>query len=473
MFAEFFLRSGPWTAVVAWGGLIVVFGYSMFLAWVKAELNDFYTDFYDLMQQAGTLANADGSGEQPSLAAYRQQVSEQLLRFARIVAPLVTASPAAKWARSAWAFAWRAALMRSYLKAWDISKEPIEGASQRLHEDTQRFCNALQGCLATMLDAVFTLGVFTPILMELSTEVAPPFAMGKLRGLWLWMLAFFAALVGLGGAMLFGQKLVQLEVNNQKVEAAFRKDLVLLETTPAVIVGIPMRQQDDDDYEVCPGTQVQVQATYYAPWLYFGLTLKSLRKNYNALFRHFSLLNFWLTLFDQTMVILPYVVAAPLLFADDPATRITLGTLVKMSNSFDKVFSSLSIIAENWGEVNAFRSVYRRLREFEAKLYLHRPPKRSNNCLLPVPETNGGGGNSGGGGGGGGGGGASNGGRRRRRDCQRSESLSHTRNEGSRSSPSATHTELVVVEGGPVAVHATYGEDAFPDSLDTRHDMRV
>jgi len=160
-----------------------------------------------------------------------------------------------------------------------------------------------------------------------------------------------------------------------------------------------------------------------------------------------------------------------LLFADDPATRITLGTLVKMSNSFDKVFSSLSIIAENWGEVNAFRSVYRRLREFEAKLYLHRPPKRSNNCLLPVPETNGGG-NSGGGGGGGGGG-ASNGGRRRRRDCQRSESLSHTRNEGSRSSPSATHTELVVVEGGPVAVHATYGEDAFPDSLDTRHDMRV
>ena len=215
MFAEFFLQSSFSTTAVAWGGLVVVFGYSMFLAWVKTEINDFYTDFYDLLQHAlpsGGGGYDDGSGEQPPRPAeYRQQVWEQLLRFARIVAPLVISSPAAKWTRSAWAFSWRTALMKSYLKSWDISNLPIEGASQRLHEDTQRFCNALQGCIATMLDAAFTLCVFTPILFDLSQQVAPPVAAGPLRGVWLWLLAVVAAIVGLGGAMVFGRKLVELE----------------------------------------------------------------------------------------------------------------------------------------------------------------------------------------------------------------------------------------------------------------------
>ena len=67
------------------------------------------------------------------------------------------------------------------------------------------------------------------------------------------------------------------------------------------------------------------------------------------------------------MVIFPYVIAAPLLFAEDPSHQITLGTLVQMSNSFDKVFSSLSVVSENWGEINEFRSVIVRLRQFEAQ----------------------------------------------------------------------------------------------------------
>ena len=49
------------------------------------------------------------------------------------------------------------------------------------------------------------------------------------------------------------------------------------------------------------------------------------------------------------MIVAPYLLAAPLLFADDPSKRITLGTLVQTSNSFGKVFSSLSIVSENWG----------------------------------------------------------------------------------------------------------------------------
>ena len=375
MFVEFFCRARWQTLLVAWGGLIGVLGYSVFLAWVKSSINTFYSEFYDTLQMAGSIAlgsDSEGSGSDgaysadagsglfapaappapPSLADYRARVWEQLYDFAWIVAPLVWAAPAAKWLRSAWAFSWRMALMRAYLEAWDASKEPIEGASQRLHEDSQRFSNALQGCLATVLDAVFTLVVFTPILFDLSSRIASPIDVGPLNGGWLWLLALGAAVVGLGGAMFFGQRLVFLEVNNQRVEAVLRKDLVLLETTPAVIVGVPHSDQQ------------------YAPWLYFGLTLGRLSSNYHSLFRHFSLVNLWLSLYDQCMVLLPYFLAAPMLFAEDPASRITLGTLIQMSNSFDKVFSSLSIIAEGWTAINEFRSVLVRLREFEARLYL-------------------------------------------------------------------------------------------------------
>lgn len=381
MFREFFWSSSCKTTLVAWVGMVVVVTYAFFLAHVKAQLNDFYSRFYDLLQKGGgdALVMVDaGSGDFGSgHVDYRAQVREELWSFALIVAPLVSASPAAKYIRSAWAFAWRLALMQSYLVAWDTKQEPIEGASQRLHEDSQRFATALEGCLITVLDAVFTLIVFTPILVELSQEVAPPSPMGIFADVWLWGMAFTCSLVGLLGAAFFGQRLVGLEVANQRVEALLRKDLVLLETTPAMIVGTEASASASAQDAQSPSRQRQAT---FLPQAYFKATLASLWTNYFALFKHFGLLNFWLSLFDQIMVLAPYVIAAPLIFDEDPARRITLGTLMKMSNSFDKVFGSLSVIAENWGAINDFRSTYRRLREFEDKLYAN---SRVGRGLLP------------------------------------------------------------------------------------------
>ena len=379
MLKEFFCGA-PRTAAVAWGGLAVVVGYSFFVARVKAQLNEFYETFYDLLGEGGgsDLGSGDaGSGAfetgGAALADHRARVYRQLWVFALIIAPLVSASPACKYVRSAWAFHWRMALMKAYLAAWDTKQEPIEGASQRLHEDTQRFADGLDGCLVTLLDAGFTLALFTPILMDLSAEVAPPFDFGALDGSWLWTMAFFSSLVGLTGAVVFGQKLVGLEVANQRVEALLRKDLVLLETTPAVIVGTETATSEP------PSARTPVRVQTFLPQTYFLQTLRSLKINYFALFKHFGLLNFWLSLFDQCMVILPYLLVAPLIFAANPARRITLGTLIKVSNCFGHVFGSLSVIAENWGAINEFRSTLRRLREFEGKLYAE---ARGTNRLL-------------------------------------------------------------------------------------------
>lgn len=396
MFVQFFREPACKVRVVAWLGLAVVLAYSAFAAYIKSLLNEFYNDFYDLMQVSGTLlvqsqgddAGSGGNGgvdestsgdQLTELSALRGRVYKQLVSFGYIVAPLVFASPMAKWVRSEWSFAWRVALMRSYLSAWDVHVDVIEGAAQRLHEDTQRFCNALQGCLAIVLDALFTLAVFAPILVDLGNKVPPPIELGALRSGWLLVAAYLAASVSLFGAFIVGKHLVQLEVENQRTEAGLRRDLVILEASPASLLG--------DAASVAaynrPSSPALQGRGLHQPLLFFNLTLKRLAENYHRLFRNFAALNLWLSFFDQVLVIAPYAFAAPLLFADNPEDRITLGVLVKLTNSFDRVFGSLSIISENWGSVNEFRSVVQRLREFERRLYANRRPAPS----LPPPSS--------------------------------------------------------------------------------------
>ena len=65
----------------------------------------------------------------------------------------------------------------------------------------------------------------------------------------------------------------------------------------------------------------------------------------------------------------PLTSFAPPCVCPGAARRITLGMLVQTSNSFNKVFSSLSIVSENWGGINEWRSTLVRLRQFESELY--------------------------------------------------------------------------------------------------------
>ena len=59
MLREFFWSDWRTTAT-AWGGLVVVVGYAYFLASVKAQLNDFYSSFYDLLQKGGDVDPPSG-----------------------------------------------------------------------------------------------------------------------------------------------------------------------------------------------------------------------------------------------------------------------------------------------------------------------------------------------------------------------------------------------------------------------------
>ena len=332
MFREFFATGGR--RCFAWAGLLVFVGHQIFKAVVKFRINTWYGHFYDTLQQSAGEFASGGLDEDDDgwRAVQRAKVWTQLGDFAIIVAPGVLVHPLAGYIRNRWVLAWRLALIRAYLGAWDVAISPIEGASQRIHEDTQRFASGVQGCVATILDALFTLVIFCPLLASLDAA--------------LMAMAVLAAVGGVGISAFIGKNLVGLEVNNQKAEAEVRRHLVLLEVEPARVV--------DTGGSVPDAFQSRIQA---------------LKANYISLYCNFAGLNVWLSLYDQAAVLLPYLLVAPRLFAAHARDVLTLGALTQTANAFGKVFDSLSIVSDNWLAVNEFRSVLRRLREYEAELY--------------------------------------------------------------------------------------------------------
>ena len=300
-----------------------------------------------------------GSG---SLADSQQQVWQQLLTFLRIVAPAIVVSPMARWLRSHWALRWRMCLMRAYMDRWDPNVPPIEGASQRLHEDTQRFAKGIDAYLAIFLNSICTLSAFSPILLSLGRRISTPVPLLRaFGGSWLLVCAAAAALLGVGMAMIAGKRLVSLEVANQRVEAKLRREAVMLEASPETICGAAEPDTPPFEASFDAGTRLP------SPAPHFQKIWKAVHANYSALFSAFLRLNLWLDGFDQLMTLTPYVLTAPRLFAEEPTERISLGTLVQAANSFDKVFASLSVISENWGGINEWRSTLVRLQQFEVQ----------------------------------------------------------------------------------------------------------
>lgn len=133
-----------------------------------------------------------------------------------------------------------------------------------------------------------------------------------------------------------------LEYNNQKVEAVFRKDLVLAEDN-----------------------KIDYAKTETLFELFTGI-----RFNYQRLYLHYGYFDFWVHLYDQFMVVALYLVMGPSLFKG----IILLGVMMQVSNAFQRVHGGFALFLHNWTTINELRSIYRRLNEFEANLRRYEKP---------------------------------------------------------------------------------------------------
>lgn len=205
-----FYCSSNW-ALWAWLGIPIIGAGTWAQVQLEVQINAWVGDFYDLLQKA---LGKDGVVSEHALY-------ETIFQFAKIAVVYIVVAVLLGFFTSHWTFRWRQAMNDYYLQRWPLLRQ-IEGASQRVQEDTRQFAKMVESIGASVLHSLLTLFAFLPILAELSEKVhelpligAVPHAMVKLTILW--------ALLGTVGLALVGMRLPGLEFQNQLVEAAFRK----------------------------------------------------------------------------------------------------------------------------------------------------------------------------------------------------------------------------------------------------------
>jgi peptide/bleomycin uptake transporter len=220
-----------------------------------------------------------------------------------------------------------------YMANWPRLRA-IEGASQRVQEDTMRFATTMEGLGVNLISAVLTLLAFLPVLVRLSSNVTELPLIGSIP----YPLVFAAVIwsvLGTGALALIGIRLPGIEFFNQRVEAAYRKELVLGEDDPA---------------RAAPPT--------------LSVLFADIRRNYFRLYLNFLYFNVGRIVYLQTDTIFPYILLGPTIIAG----KITLGAMNQILNAFMQVRTSFQYLVNSWSTIVELLSIYQRLRGFEARI---------------------------------------------------------------------------------------------------------
>ncbi|EGT5682156.1 peptide antibiotic transporter SbmA [Cronobacter turicensis] len=299
----------------------------IFVTWFMVELsvaiNAWYAPFFDLIQTALGAPNKVKIG----------QLYSGIMVFLGIALIYVTVGVMNNFFISHYIFRWRTAMNEYYMAHWQHLRH-IEGAAQRVQEDTMRFASTLEDMGVSLLKAVMTLIAFLPVLVALSPHVKELPIVGEVP-YGLVIAAIVWALMGTGLLALVGIKLPGLEFRNQRVEAAYRKELVYGE---------------DDPTRADPQT---VQALF-----------SNVRYNYFRLYFHYTYFNIARILYLQVDAIFGLF----LMFPSIAAGSITLGLMSQIGNVFGEVRGAFQYLISSWTTLVELMSIYKRLRSFERTL---------------------------------------------------------------------------------------------------------
>jgi peptide/bleomycin uptake transporter len=286
-------------------------------------VNNFRRPFGDLLQAALT--------KQPGVTV--ESFYTLMIIFAQIAFLSMFVSILTDFYTSHYIFRWRTAMNSFYMSKWEKLRH-IEGASQRVQEDTMRFSSTLEGLGISLINSVMTLIVFLPILLALSSYVTELPIIGKISHSLFW-LALFWSVFGTVLLAVAGIKLPGLNFKNQRVEAAYRKELVYGE---------------DNADRAQPAT--------------VGELFANVRRNYFRIYFHYVYFNvaryFYLqadSMFVLFMLVPTFVAGA-----------ITYGIYQQIATAFGQVSNSFQYLVNSWTTIIELLSIHKRLKAFEAAI---------------------------------------------------------------------------------------------------------
>ncbi len=325
LFAAFWqaVAPHPWWRWSILGSALILF-ITYFQVQVSVAINDWYGPFYDLLQTALARTRPVEIGE----------FYHGIATFLGIALVAVVVGVISRFFVSHYIFRWREAMNGYYMSHWPRLRQ-IEGASQRVQEDTMRFSTTTELLGVSLIDAVMTLIAFLPVLVHLSAGVTAVPILGEIPHP-LVVAALLWSVVGTALLAVIGIRLPGLEFRNQRVEAAYRKELVYGEDDPRRADPPTVRELFDD-----------------------------VRRNYFRLYFHYMYFNVARIFYLQIDNVFGFVVLAPSIVAG----TITLGLMNQILNALGQVRSSFQYLVSSWTTVVELLSIYKRLRAFESVIH--------------------------------------------------------------------------------------------------------
>ena len=295
--------------------------------WVQVEIdvkiNEWFGVFYDMIQKALSEPNA----------VTIEEYFASLFSFITLAGMYIAVYVAISFFTAHYLFRWRTAMVDWYHSVYDKARK-IEGASQRVQEDTIKFTRIMEGLGTSLIESIMILIQFIPILFGLSVGI-PIFFFGEweyglIVGALIWTLGGTVFLIVLGLIL----RLVGIEYDLQKQEAAYRKILVIAEDDGTIR---PKRINElFDDVR-------KIHFLSYLRYLYFNIGRIA---------------------YLQANVLSAYVFLAPAIVAG----VVTLGVMQQIIRAFGRVEGSMQYLLKAWPTIIELASVYKRLREFETKI---------------------------------------------------------------------------------------------------------
>lgn len=310
----------PWQEWAVLGSAFLVFT-TNFSVQVSVALNEWRGPFFDMVQKALTTPNS----------VTQRELYWGIWDFCTIAFLFVGVYVVTRFFVSHWIFRWRTAMNEYYMSHWQRLRS-VEGASQRVQEDTMRFSETMEGLGISLVDALMTLIAFLPLLAALSSKVTEFPIIGAIPYSLVWA-AILWSLFGTALLAIVGVKLPGLHFRNQRVEAAYRKELVYGE---------------DNAERAQPPTVTELFA--------------NVRTNYFRMYFHYAYFNVARSFYIQADNIFVYILLVPTIAAG----AITFGGMQQILTAFGQVSSSFQYLVNSWPTIVELLSIHKRLKSFEA-----------------------------------------------------------------------------------------------------------
>lgn len=330
------LFKGYWNSEEKWkarGLLFVVIALNFATVYLLVEINSWYNEFYNALQN------------------YEENLFWPLVgKFTFLAFLYILIAVYAIYLRQMLQLKWRTWMTKNYLLQWmgkevyyrlQVLRSDTDNPDQRISEDINQFVNLTLQLLIGFLKQLTTLAAFSVVLWNLSGVFTLPIGGREFQiyGYMFWFSLIYS-IVGTYFVHLVGKKLISLNFDQQRYEADFRFSMMRV-------------RENSESIAFYKGEKSELGV--FKERFSFVIT------NFWQLMKKTKLLNFYVNGYAQLAIIVPLILAAPQYFSG----AMTLGGLMQTTSAFGRVQDALSYFVESYDVIAQLVAVVHRLSGFK------------------------------------------------------------------------------------------------------------